>query len=227
MKFTSLLALSFCVLSIFFTLQVHAESTEPIEARSEITAPAPSSKTVPDEKEWSLELGSGLLIADVRTDLPGYTIVPADMTASFKLDDDTMDNFASGILRGHTEFIFRGFGYTVIHGTESRFVGASFGPRYNFVQPGWKWVPFVEGNVGFAFTDSQGVTVDRGQIGQGQDFCFNFGIAMGVRYDITNDWFVRLSGMYTHFSNGGLSSPDRKNRALDAAGPELSFGHRF
>ncbi len=180
-----------------------------------------------DDKDWSIELGSGILIADVRTDLPGYTLVPADLTASLKVDDDSLDDFASGIFRGHTEFVFRGFWDAVIYGTESRFVGTSLGPRYNFVQPGWKWVPFVEGNIGFAFTDSQGVTTDRGQIGQGQDFAFNFGIATGVRYDISDDWFVRFSAIYTHFSNAGLSDPERKNRALDAAGPEVSFGYRF
>ena len=154
-------------------------------------------------------------------------MVPAHFTAALRLDDDTLENFAGGVFRGHTEFLFRGFGIAVVHGTESRFIGVGLGPRYNFVQPGWKWVPFIEGNVGIAFTDSQGVTLTRGQVGQGQDFCFQFGIAAGTRYDITEDWFLRLSGVYTHFSNAGLSEPGRKNRALDAAGPELSFGYRF
>ena len=180
-----------------------------------------------DDREWTIEVGSGVLISDVRTDLPGYTLVPADLTASIRVDDVSLDEFLGGVLRGNTEFFFRGFGNTVIHGTESRFVGAGFGPRYNFVQKGWPVVPFVEGQAGFAFTDSQGVTVERGQIGQGQDFCFQFGIGTGVRYDITESWFLRLSAIYTHFSNAGLSDPGRKNRALDAAGPEMSFGYRF
>ncbi len=182
---------------------------------------------IKDDKNWSIELGSGFMLSDVRTDLPGYTLVPAKLTASTPVDDVSLDNWCDGIFRGYTEFYFRGFGYAVVHGTESRFIGAGFGPRYNFVQPGWKWVPFVEGNVGFGFTDSQGVTLARGQVGQGQDFCFNFGIGTGVRYDINECWFARLSGTYMHFSNGGLSEPGRKNRAMDAAGPEISVGYRF
>ncbi len=173
-------------------------------------------------------IASALSCPDVRTDLPGYTLVPANLTASLKVDDVSLDNVAGGWLRGNTEFFFRGEGLAVLHGApESRFLGISFGPRYNFVQPGWKVVPFVEGCVGFAFCDSGGLTVARGQVGQGQDFCFQFGIAGGATYDITNDFFLRFRGVYTHYSNGGLSEPARKNRALDAAGPELAFGYRF
>lgn len=190
-------------------------------------ATAPSMRSNNDDKDWSLEIGSGYLVSDVRTDLPGYDLVPAFITASTVVDEVGNDKLLGGVLRGNTEFFFKGFGIAVVHGIESRFVGIDLGPRYNFVQPGWKWVPFIDGNVGFAFTDSRGVTTSRGQIGQGQDFCFNFGITLGTTYNITDDLFVRFSAIYTHFSNSGLSEPDRKNRALDGAGPEISVGYRF
>ncbi len=180
------------------------------------------------EKEWSLETGSGVLISDVRTDDTGSVSVPAELTASLKLDDDSLDKMCGGVFRGHTEWVFRGFGLAMVHGIESRFTGANFGPSYNFVQKGWDVIPFVEGNVGFAFTDSQGYTdAVKGQQGQGQDFCFNFGVRFGAAYNITDAWFMRLSAVYTHFSNAGLSEPSRKNRAMDAAGPLLTFGYRF
>jgi len=187
----------------------------------------PGLRSATNDKDWAIELGSGVLISDVRTDLPGYTLVPAAFTAVFKVDDVSLDNEVGGILRGNTEFLFRGLGLAVVEGFESRFIGFQFGPRYNFVQPGWKFVPFVEGHVGFSFTDSQGVTLARGEVGQGQDFVFNFGIAAGVRYDISDAWYLSLAGMYTHFSNAGLSDPERKNRAMDAAGTLLSVGYRF
>ena len=202
-----------------FILVARADDATPV-------AKAPPAAAAMDQ-DWSIEIGSGFLVADVRTDLPGYTMVPADLTAAMRIDDDSLDNFLDGIVRGHTEFLFRGFGYGVIHGIESRFTGVNFGPRYNFVQPGWKWVPFVEGFVGLAFSDSQGLTITRGQVGQGQDFAFNFGIALGTRYDINDAWFVRFTGVYSHVSNAGLSDPERKNRAMDAAGPEVSLGYRF
>jgi hypothetical protein len=180
------------------------------------------------EKDWSVELGSGVLLADVRTDNTGYTLVPVDLTASYAVDEVSLDDVWGGVLRGNTDFLFRSANQIVVYGIESRFIGAGFGPRYNFVQPGWKIVPFVEGTVGFAFTNSRGRTRPvSGDVGQGQDFCFNFGVAAGFRYDITEDWFARLSAVYTHYSNGGLSEPERKNHGLDAMGPEVSVGCKF
>jgi hypothetical protein len=186
-----------------------------------------NSTKLADDHEWSIETGTGFYISDVRTDLNGYTFVPATLTASTVVDEISLDNFAYGTCRGYTEFMFRGFGLAVVHGIESRFIGISLGPRYNFCQPNWKWVPFVEGNVGFAFNDSRGLTLGAKQMGQGQDFSFQFGMCAGVRYDITNDWFLRLTATYTHFSNAGLSEPVRKNRAIDAVGPEISVGYNF
>jgi len=177
--------------------------------------------------DWSLEGGSGILLGDVRTDLKGYTMVPAQLAGSLKIDDVSLDDFAGGIFRGYTEFVFRAYGMAVLHGYESRFVGMQYGPRYNFVQPGWKFVPFIDGRVGFGFNDSQGITEGTKQVGQGQDFSFNFGIAAGTRYDINDSWFLRLAATYEHFSNAGLSEPARKNRAIDVAGPELTIGYRF
>jgi hypothetical protein len=181
-----------------------------------------------DLRDWSLEVGTGVLISDVRTDLPGYTLAPAFLMASTAMDEISLDDFAGGIFRGYTEFYFTGFGMAVINGTESRFVGISLGPRYNFCQPGWKVVPYIEGLVGFAFNDSQGARNAKfGDIGQGQDFSFQFGIDIGARYDFNKDWYMRVAAVYTHFSNAGLSDPEHKNRALDAAGPQISFGRRF
>lgn len=180
-----------------------------------------------ENKEWLVEAGSGLLIADIRTDNTGYTLIPGSLTLGWAMDEVTLDEMCSGIFRGNTEFLFRAFGNYVVNGIESRFIGMQYGPRYNFVQPGWKCVPFIEGDVGFAFTDSQGETWGTRQVGQGQDFCFNFGIKAGARYDITEDWFVRVAGVFTHYSNAGLSEPGRKNRSMDAAGPELSVGYRW
>jgi hypothetical protein len=198
-------------------------------ARARVSAP--EVRSAQRDRDWSIEVGSGILISDVRTDLPGYTLVPAELTASMAVDHVSdvfaKDQFWGGVFRGNTEFKFRAFGMAVAHGTESRFTGLSLGPRYNFVQPGWKVVPFVDGNIGFAFNDSQGASDARGQIGQGQDFSFQFGVSAGFRYDVSEDWFLRFSGVYTHFSNAGLSEPERKNRAIDAAGPEVAVGYRF
>lgn len=217
-------AILLLALSLALPLALKADDTRIVKSKASIKVTEATAK----DYDLSLETGSGYLISDVRTNNKGYALVPVELTLSLKLDDVSMDKELGGILRGYTEFVFRGFGMAVKDGIEDRFVGMQYGPRYNFVQQGWDIVPFIEGNVGFGFTDSRGYTDPvKGPQGQGQDFCFNFGIGLGFRYDISPSWFMRVAGNYTHFSNGGLSEPTRKNRSLDAAGPELTFGYRF
>ena len=88
-------------------------------------------------------------------------------------------------------------------------------------------VPFVGGTVGFGFANSKGLRENNEFVGIGQDFCFQFTVEGGVRYDINDEWYLRLSGIYTHFSNAGQSEPERPNHAIDQMGPELVLGYRF
>ncbi len=176
------------------------------------------------EKDWTIELGSGAAWSNVRRGLPNqaYTLVPVSLTASLKLDDVSLDHFMGGWLRGYTEFYFRSDYDQIVHGPETHYEGFMAGPRYNFVQPGWKIIPFVEGGIGLGFANSNPA---RG--GLGQDFNFSFDVAAGARYNIDCDWFVRLAVQYQHVSNAGLSEPQSPNHPIDALGPKLSFGYSF
>jgi opacity protein-like surface antigen len=175
------------------------------------------------DKDWTLELGSGAFWSNVRSGEPNqaYTIIPITLTASLKLDDVGLDNQWGGIVRGYSEFFFRGEYDEIVHGPENHYGGLVVGPRYNFVQPGWKLIPYVEGGVGFDFADS------RPQLGGlGQDFNFTFIVGAGAKYCITDDFFVRLGVEYQHLSNAGLSDPI-PNHPIDGLGPKLSFGYSF
>ena len=186
----------------------------------EMTPPACDSCT---DKDWTLELGSGAFWSNVRSGEPNqaYTIIPITLTASLKLDDVSLDHQFGGILRGYSEFFFRGEYDQIVHGPENHYEGFMAGPRYNFVQPGWKVIPYVEGGVGFDFADS------APQLGGlGQDFNFTFMVGAGAKYCITQDFFVRLGVEYQHLSNAGLSDPV-PNHPIDALGPKLSFGYSF
>jgi opacity protein-like surface antigen len=177
------------------------------------------------DHDWTLEIGSGATFSNVRSGQPNvaYTIVPIDLTASLKLDDVSLDNVAGGVFRGYSEFFFRGQFQQIVRGPENHYAGIFVGPRYNFVQPGWKIIPFVEGGVGLGFADSQPVQFG----GLGQDFNFTFGAAAGVKYQINCNWFARLAVDYQHISNAGLSEPQAPNHPIDALGPKLSIGYAF
>ena len=176
------------------------------------------------DKDWTIELGAGGAWSNVRSGQPNqaYTGVPITLTASLKVDDVSLDNFLGGWLRGYTEFFFQGGYEEFVHGPENHFEDLMVGPRYNFVQPGWKIIPYVEGGVGIGFADSN---PDRG--GLGQDFNFTFEAGAGARYDICDDFFVRLGVEYQHVSNAGLSEPQFPNHPIDELGPRLSFGYSF
>jgi opacity protein-like surface antigen len=185
----------------------------------EITPPA-----VGPEKDWTMELGSGVLFSNVRDGPPvkGYTLIPINVTASLKLDDVSLDNFLGGWLRGYSEFYFNAGYFQIVSGPEDHFEGIMVGPRYNFVQPGWKVIPFISGGVGIGFINSK---PQYG--GMGEDFNFSFETSAGFKYLITDDWFARLAIEYKHISNAGMSQPPNPNNPIDALGPQLSVGYTF
>jgi opacity protein-like surface antigen len=181
--------------------------------------------------DWSLEVGTGVQWSNIRTGgQDGYTMIPGTITAALKLDEVSLDDFQGGFFRGYSEFLFQGFGYALTNSPvgESRILGVNVGPRYNFVQPGWKLVPYVQGLVGLGFADSNpGVGGGGNAHGLGQDFNFSFGVGAGVRYDFNDNWYLRAGAEYTHFSNAGLSDPGHENRPIDALGPMVALGFRF
>jgi opacity protein-like surface antigen len=218
-KKVKLLLVGLAVLAVMTTPRAMA-GTE----MKQVPADSCSAPCCGDAKDWSLELGSGAFWSNVRSGLPNqaYTVVPISLTASLKLDDVSLDHFLGGWLRGYSEFYFRGDYDQIVHGPENHYEGLLVGPRYNFVQPGWKIVPYVEGGVGFDFADSNPAAG-----GLGQDFNFTFDVGAGAKYNICNDFYVRLGVEYQHISNAGLSEPTNPNHPIDGLGPKLSFGYSF
>jgi opacity protein-like surface antigen len=192
----------------------------PAIAGEKFMAPPP-----PPSKDWSLELASGYMWSNIRDADYDMQYVPIDLTASLAVDEVSLDH---SIFRGYTEFLFRGQADVVTKGVEDWMIGLQVGPRYNFVQPGWRFVPFVEGVVGTYLVDANPVVYPNGtQDGLGQDFNFMFGVSAGFRYDITEDFFARFTVSYEHISNAGMSEPEFLNKPVDAIGPKLGFGFRF
>jgi opacity protein-like surface antigen len=176
------------------------------------------------EKDWTIELGTGVSFSNVRSGQPNqaYTVIPTSLTASLKVDEVSLDNFLGGVFRGYTEFFFRGDYEQIVRGPENHYEGIMVGPRYNFVQPGWVVTPYVEGGVGIGFADSN---PEGG--GLGQDFNFTFEAGAGAKYNFCDDFSVRLGVEYQHVSNAGLSEPEHENHPIDELGPKLSFGYAF
>lgn len=205
-----------------------ASALSPVFAGTEMAGvsapPPPAQCSMCSEKDWTIELGAGAAWSNVRSGEPNkaYTVVPINLTASLAVDDVSLDNFLGGVFRGYTEFYFEGQYEQIVHGPENHYEGVMVGPRYNFVQEGWKVIPYVEGGVGIGFADS------KPQLGGlGEDFNFTFSAGAGAKYLINDDWFVRLGVEYQHVSNAGLSEPTNPNHPIDELGPKLTFGYAF
>ena len=150
--------------------------------------------------------------------LPNYTLVPLDFSIRWHL----YDICGPSILRGNTDFSFAG-SYTVVEkGPESRYIAVVAGLRYNFIQPNWRLIPYLELRGGMGFTNAQQpdeVAEHQPAIGQGQDFTFNFMMGAGVRYNFNPTYSVSVGINYMHVSNMYLSEPKYYNHGINVLGP--------
>jgi lipid A 3-O-deacylase len=149
-----------------------------------------------------------------------YTLVPLIFALRWHLYDISGRWF----LRGNTDLTFGG-SYTVItQGPESRYAAFITGARYNFVQPNWRIVPYLETRGGLGFTDAkqpQEKAAHELQVGQGQDFTFTFIIGGGVRYNFNPRYSVSAGIAYMHISNLYLSEPKYYNHGINVFGPNF------
>ncbi len=123
-------------------------------------------------------------------------------------------------MRGYNQFYISAVAEPIFQGIEHRYFGFNFGSRYNFVQPGRRWIPYMSGGVGLGWIDSHANIPG----GQGQDFTFNILSAAGVSYKVNEKWKIDIGVLYEHFSNGGQTDP---NPSLNLFGPQIGATYSF
>src|SRR6476660_2735617 len=123
-------------------------------------------------------------------------------------------------LRGYHQFYISAIAEPIFKGIENHYFGFNMGFRYNFVQPHWRFVPYISGGVGAVGIDS----LPEVPGGQGQDFTFNILSAAGVSYIVNDHWKVDVGALYQHLSNGGQTDP---NPSLNLFGPQVGVSYSF
>jgi len=123
-------------------------------------------------------------------------------------------------LRGYNQFYFSAIAEPIFRGIENHYFGINFGLRYNFIPPGSRLVPYVSGGVGLGWIDSHPEVAG----GQGQDFTFNIQSAVGVSYQLNEQWKLSAGVLYEHLSNAGQTSP---NPSLNLIGPQVGVTYSF
>ncbi len=130
-----------------------------------------------------------------------------------KIDRDTW-------MRGYNQVYFLFMAEPFFRGPENFYYGISAGFRYNFVQPGSRFSPYVSGGVGLGWIDSHADIFGA----QGQDFTFNILSAIGVSYRVNDRLQLSAGALYQHLSNAGQTDP---NPSLNLFGPQVGVTYSF
>lgn len=123
--------------------------------------------------------------------------------------------------RGNFEFLLNAFGAEVTQGPGSWMAGGRLLLRYNFVQPGAHWVPFIQIGGGGLGND---IYKDRSQRLVGSGFEFTLTGDLGLRYFVNPRWAIVLTGNFEHISNANSAS---RNVGVNAAGGMIGVSTFF
>jgi lipid A 3-O-deacylase len=185
-----------------------------------LTDPASiQSKPLYTEDRISLQLVSGALLSSnsVGPDAPVFNYAMTNLRLGWMLNTPSENCALSGnfeaILELSASGIFDGFGDVII--------GPTALVRYNFVQPGWKIVPYIQGGAGIVYTDAY---QDNTQRAIGQAFEFTPQASAGFRYLVASDWSIDLEAMFHHISNANLAD---RNKGINALGAFVGATYFF
>ncbi|MDD4932733.1 MAG: acyloxyacyl hydrolase [Methylacidiphilaceae bacterium] len=126
-----------------------------------------------------------------------------------------------GIFRGNVEVLVDLYASGIFAGPMSGnvVVGPNVFVRYNFVQPNWRIVPYVEGGLGFVFTDSYTVS-GQSMVGQAIEFTPQAGA--GFRYMLSKHWSINAEALFHHMSNADMAP---RNIGVNEVGGLVGFSY--
>lgn len=168
-----------------------------------------------DPPGWEIALESTYLFGFINSP-HSYEIGAEFLTARVRWGVFDRDDW----MRGYNQFYVSAMAEPFFRGVENHYFGFNFGFRYNFVQPGSRFVPYISGGVGAGGIDSHPEIIGA----QGQDFTFNILTAAGVTYEVDRNWKLNLGFLYQHLSNGGQTDP---NPSLNLLGPQIGLTYSF
>jgi opacity protein-like surface antigen len=181
------------------------------------TAPAPAGPGItgfnPHRFEFALESAYLFGVINPPRD---YQVGAEFITGRIRWGVIQSDNW----LRGYNQFYISAIAEPIFKGIENHYFGLNFGMRYNFVQPGSRFVPYISGGLGLGWIDSHPEIPG----GQGQDFTFNILTAAGISYLINDHWKVNVGILYQHLSNADQTDP---NPSLNLVGPQVGLNYSF
>lgn len=124
-------------------------------------------------------------------------------------------------LRGNFEAIFEVTGSYIWHSFGTYMAGVTGLVRYNFVQPGWFVVPYVQGGTGLIYTNARNWS---GQDAIGGNWEFTPQFSGGLKFLLSDNFSFNLEGAFQHISNANTSA---RNEGVNAYGAFAGFTYYF
>jgi hypothetical protein len=178
-----------------------------------------SEKGIFTKNRISLEILQGYFTdIDLGPETPDFKYTQTALRLGWMLTNPGPSRF---LPEGNWELMFELCRSVVTEGPGNDMEGFSALLRYNFVSPGRRLIPFIQGGCGIIFND---VYKDRSQDAIGQDLEFTPQIGLGIQYMLTSNWSIIAEGKCHHISNAGLSN---RNDGMNALGASIGFAYFF
>ena len=166
-----------------------------------------------------VELLGGYLHSPITTGgtkRPQFDYAGGDFRLGIVLSPILFDH--SSLLRGNIEFLGDALTDGVIDGPGTYLTGASVLFRYNFMQPGSRFIPYFQAGGGGLHSDAAEVPSQR-LIGANFEFILEADI--GARIVLNDRWSLLVEGTFQHISNADTAA---RNVGVNALGGRLGVG---
>jgi lipid A 3-O-deacylase len=194
---------------------------EPVPEEAYPVSPAACVAESFAKHQGSLQLLGGAYFCPVglgpRT-TPGFNFAPIDVRLGCMIYSPCPDDCC---LRGNVEAILELTTAPIFRGSGSIIIGPTALLRYNFIQPDWRLVPYLQGGGGFTYNDAYR---DKTQRALGQAGEFYLQATGGVHFLLHARCSLDIEGGYVHISNAGTND---RNGGINALGGSVGVTYFF
>lgn len=201
------------VLGALFDAAIASAQSDPsLERRADVKSPFTRGVS-------ELQLAGGFAFSQNFHDVFRPQMNDVDATARFGYM--LTDPLFEGVIRGNIEVVGEVFGGGFVKGPADGLVGATLFFQYNYVHPGWRFVPYEHVGGGAVYSDA---SASHPQRELGSPVLFNLQVGFGTRFLCTKEWGLFLEADWRHLSNADLAE---RNRGLNQVSSWLGVSFFF
>lgn len=198
----------------------------PVSTQSSSPNPDDLASYIFVEDRITLEFMTGAMFSPsgIGPVVPVYNYQQNNVRLGWMLDSPDSWGPQAGLddpLRGTFEAVLEATGSYVWSSFGTYMVGVTGLVRYNFVQPNWIVVPYIQGGAGVVYTNARNWS-DQDAIGANVEFTPQF--AGGLKFLLEKNWTFNIEGAFQHISNANTSA---RNQGVNAYGGFVGFTYVF